>query len=345
MAAAFGGWGMHGQPPSPLWGTVPSRSSTGEEVLPIRLRMTNLIRRIACLLLALLFPFTATASNVGLVPVPSTRAQPAPDAAYPALWKVSDEDTTIYLFGTIHALPDGVEWFGGPVEKAFDGSQELVTEIVEGDPAAIQKLVLEKALLPGGQSLRAMLTPEQRASYEAALGRIGLPAAAFDRFDPWFPAINLVVLALKQQGYSSLNGVETALDTKAKALGRPHTALETMEYQLGVFDSLPVETQKAYLAEVVKQLPDAASDVGKMVDAWRKGDAERLATLMNADEDDPAIVEALLTNRNRAWSRWIRDRLAKPGTVFVAVGAGHLGGPGSVQEQLAGLGIATTRVQ
>ena len=307
--------------------------------------MTSLIRRIACLLVALLFPFAVTASDVGLVPVPSTRAQPAADAAFPALWKVSDEDTTIYLFGTIHALPEGIEWFGGPVEKAFDGSQELVTEIVEGEPAAVQKLVLEKAMLPGGQTLRAMLTPAQRASYEGALGKIGMPPAAFDRFEPWFPAINLVVLSLKQEGYSSLNGVEATLDSKARALGRPHAALETIEYQLSVFDSLPVETQKRYLAAVVDQLPNAASDVGKMVDAWRKGDAERLAMLMNADEDDPEIIEALLTNRNRAWSRWIRDRLAKPGTVFVAVGAGHLGGPGSVQDQLAALGIASTRVQ
>lgn len=307
--------------------------------------MIRLIRRFACLLLALLFPFTVTASDVGLVPVPSTRPQPAPDAAYPALWKVSDADTTIYLFGTIHALPDGVEWFGGPVEKAFNGSQELVTEIVEGEPAATQKLVLEKATLPAGQTLRNQLAPKLRASYEAALGKIGLPPAVFDRFEPWFPAINLVVLSLKQEGYTSLNGVEAALDTKARALGRPHAALETMEYQLGVFDSLPVETQKRYLAAVVEQLPNAASDVGKMVDAWRKGDAEGLAVLMNADEDDPAIIEALLTNRNRIWSRWIRDRLDKPGTVFVAVGAGHLGGPGSVQEQLSALGITATRVQ
>ncbi|MCC6829096.1 MAG: TraB/GumN family protein [Novosphingobium sp.] len=303
-------------------------------------------RRLAAVLMALLFPFVVTAS--AREPAPSSAPASAPaavQAAYPALWKVSDADTTIYLFGTIHALPKGIEWFGGPVAKAFEGSQELVTEIVESDPAQMQKLVMEKAMLPQGQTLRAILPPETRVTYEGALGTLGVGAGAFDAFEPWYAAIGLATLPLVRQGYDNANGVETALDAKAKALGRPHSALETAEFQLSLFDSLPLDVQKRYLAEVVTNLPHASDDLAAMVDAWRKGDADRLASLMNADEDDPALVEALLINRNRAWAGWVRDRLAKPGTVFVAVGAGHLAGPGSVQDQLARLGIASTRVQ
>ena len=301
-------------------------------------------RRLAAVLMALLFPFVVTAS--AREPAPASAPAPAAvQAAYPALWKVSDADTTIYLFGTIHALPKGIEWFGGPVAKAFEGSQELVTEIVESDPAQMQKLVMEKAMLPQGQTLRAILPPETRVTYEGALGTLGVGAGAFDAFEPWYAAIGLATLPLVRQGYDNANGVETALDAKAKALGRPHSALETAEFQLSLFDSLPLDVQKRYLAEVVTNLPHASDDLAAMVDAWRKGDADRLASLMNADEDDPALVDALLINRNRAWADWVRDRLAKPGTVFVAVGAGHLAGPGSVQDQLARLGIASTRVQ
>lgn len=301
-------------------------------------------RRLAAVLMALLFPFVVSAS--AREPAPSSAPAPAAvQAAYPALWKVSDADTTIYLFGTIHALPKGIEWFGGPVAKAFEGSQELVTEIVESDPAQMQKLVMEKAMLPQGQTLRAILPPETRVTYEGALGTLGVGAGAFDAFEPWYAAIGLATLPLVRQGYDNANGVETALDARAKALGRPHSALETAEFQLSLFDSLPLDVQKRYLAEVVTNLPHASDDLAAMVDAWRKGDADRLASLMNADEDDPALVEALLINRNRAWAGWVRDRLAKPGTVFVAVGAGHLAGPGSVQDQLARLGIASTRVQ
>ena len=37
----------------------------------------------------------------------------APAVPGPALWKVADKDTTIYLFGTVHALPKDVPWMRG----------------------------------------------------------------------------------------------------------------------------------------------------------------------------------------------------------------------------------------
>jgi uncharacterized protein YbaP (TraB family) len=190
-----------------------------------------------------------------------------------------------------------------------------------------------------------MLTPEVKTSYEKELSNLGLPSQAFDGYEPWYAAVALSTLPLMQSGYDSKNGVEQALDTRAKALGHPHGALETAEYQINLFDSLPLDAQKRYFAEVVDKLPTVTEDLTKIVAAWRKGDADTLARLMNADEDDPALIEMLLINRNKNWARWIRQRLERPGTVFVAVGAGHLAGPGSVQEQLAAQGITTQRVQ
>lgn len=308
--------------------------------------MQRLFRRLACLFLALLscLSITASAQQPGPQLVPATPPAPIEKAA-PALWKVSDGDTTIYLFGTIHALPPGIDWLGGPVAHAFDGSQELVTEIVETEPAHMQALVVERAMLGGGQTLRGLLPAADRAKYEAALASLGLPAGSFDAFDPWFAAIGLATLPLTREGYASEHGVEKALGARARARGLPHGALETAEYQLSLFDSLPMDVQQRYLAEVVEQLPTVKDQLAAMVEAWKHGDAERLAELMNAEEDEPALIEALLTRRNRAWAAWIRERLDKPGTVFLAVGAGHLAGAGSVQDQLSGLGIAASRVQ
>src|SRR3546814_3595014 len=81
--------------------------------------------------------------------VPTAACARAPEAR-PALWKLADEDTTIYLFGTVHALPDGVAWFRGPVADALTGSDEVVTEIImdETMPAKMQALVAEKGMLP-----------------------------------------------------------------------------------------------------------------------------------------------------------------------------------------------------
>jgi uncharacterized protein YbaP (TraB family) len=114
---------------------------------------------------------------------------------------------------------------------------------------------------------------------------------------------------------------------------------------LGLFNTLPIDLQKSYLKEVATGAPHIAADLGAMIAAWKAGNAHRLAKLMNADEKDARLAETLLIGRNRNWAGWIKDRLGKPGTVFVAVGAGHLAGKGSVQDQLKGLGITAIRVQ
>ena len=303
----------------------------------------------------ILLALGALATSVAAAPPASAPPAAAPSAqlevvpsgtpAHPAIWQVSDRDTTIYLFGTIHALPQGIDWFGDKVASSFDGSAELVTEIVETDPAQLQASVRATAMLPAGKTLRGMLSPAQRAKYDVALTTYGLPVATLDRFKPWYAAVFLSALPILRDGYAAQNGVEELLDARAKAAHRPHLALETAEFQLGLFDTLPPATQLRYLNEVVTDLPKAKDDLGAMVEAWKKGDAEELARLMNEDQDEPALMERLVTNRNKAWADWIKARLDKPGVVFVAVGAGHLAGAGSVQDQLRTRGITASRVQ
>ena len=295
----------------------------------------RLIARLALTLLVLLLPVSAMAED---------KADTGPQVR-PALWKVADRDTTIYLFGTVHVLPSGIDWYGGRIGQAFEASGELVTEIAGEDAARMQSIVGKTALLPSGQTLRGMLDAPQRSRYEAALAGLGVSPAMFDRFEFWYAAIGLSTLPLVQDGYSPENGVEKTLETRAQARKLPHSGLETVEYQLGLFDGLPLASQKRYLAEVVDQLPTIKSELREMVDAWKHGDATRLAELMNAEASDPVLIETLLINRNRQWAGWIKRRMAKPGTVFMAVGAGHLAGPGSVQEQLSARGLASTRLQ
>ena len=290
-------------------------------------------------LLALCLPAPALALAETLAPVAT--AEPA----RPALWRLSDADTTIYLFGTIHALPKGVEWLHGPVAEAFDGSAELVTEIVETAPEAMQAVVISRALLPQKQALRGLLSRSDRAVYETTMTANRLPVGAFDRFEPWYAAIALATLPLLRDGYAMENGVEALLDTRAKAAGRSHTALETVDYQLSLFDGLPLDAQKRYLRQVLDSMPDLRTDLDAMVAEWKRGNADKLAEMVNEQEDDPALMQALLYNRNRIWADWIKARMDKPGTVFIAVGAGHLAGRGSVQENLERLGFKTTRSQ
>jgi uncharacterized protein len=280
------------------------------------------------------------------LPTPQPAKQvPAPDAVHPALWKVEQGKTVIYLFGTVHALPAGVPWLDGKVADALEQSDTLVTEIIEKDPAAMRQIVMQTAMLPEGQTLRTKLSPKQRAAFEKALAANGLPAAGLDRFRPWYAAVALSTLPLLKSGYDPANGVDVTLAARAKDAHKAHEALETPEYQLGLFNQLPEAAQKRYLNEVATGTNTITQDLAKMIREWKLGHAEKLAQLMNEDESDPALLKLLLIDRNRNWAQWIKARLDKPGIVLLAVGAGHLAGPGSVQQQLARLGIKVTRVQ
>lgn len=272
-------------------------------------------------------------------------AAPTDTRPRPALWKVSDEDTTIYLFGTVHALPPGVNWLTGPVEAAFKASDQLVTEIPETSGTEMQAAVISNAVLPVNQTLRGLLAAEDKARLEAALASFQLPAEAFDRFEPWYAAVALTALPLARDGYSAEHGAEETISTAAKALGKPRIGLETAAYQLSLFDSLPMDVQKKYLRDVVDGLPTLDTELAAMVREWSAGNAEKLAELLNDKEDDPRIGEVLLTGRNRNWAAWATKRMAEPGTVFVAVGAGHLAGGESMLTMLDKAGFKAERVQ
>jgi uncharacterized protein len=281
------------------------------------------------------------------VPVETAAAAPAPVASGPALWKVADEDTTIYLFGTVHVLPEGGTWFDDRIAGALAASDTIVTELPPSaltDPAS-QQTIMAFAMLPPEKSLRAMLTEEQRATYESALGKLKIPAPAFDRFEPWFAAMTLSMLPLMQNGYKVDSGVEKVLESKAGATVK-RDAVETLESQMKLFDELPADVQAKFLATTAENVDKVVPMLDDMVAAWRAGDADRLAALMNESmKDDPALADRLLYARNRNWAAWIDDRLDQPGTVFMAVGAGHLAGQQSVQDALAKRGIKSARVK
>lgn len=292
-------------------------------------------------------PFALFAANPALADhhaATETAAAPAM-AKGPALWKVADEDTTIYLFGTVHILPQGVEWYDATIADALTGSDMIVTEIPmdAASEAAMGQLAQAKGTLPAGTTLRSLLTPEQTVTYEAALAKLGAPPAAFDQFKPWLTGLTMSLLPLMQQGYTPGAGVEKVLLSKVG--DKPQGALETAEFQLGIFDGMDQAAQVAFLMDAIEGMDEAAPMLNRMVTEWADGNPDKLAEVMNEGMDDPAVAEALLYSRNANWAEWIDTRLDEPGTVFIAVGAGHLAGTKSVQDYLAEKGITTMRVK
>lgn len=274
------------------------------------------------------------------------KAQPPTTQAHPALWVVRDADTTIYLFGTVHMLRPELDWFDGRVARAFDASDTLVLELVMPPPAEMQALVAELGTSPAGPPLADQLPPASAARLRAALPKVGMAPDALDHAEPWLAATLLSAMPLRQLGYDDKDGAEQVLSAAAARARKPVIGLETARQQLGYFDTLPLPAQRALLIETIDQIPQAGTQIDAMVAAWSKGDAEALARLMNEDlARAPELAQALLVNRNRNWAGWIAKRMETPGTVFVAVGAGHLAGAESVQAELARRGIRVTRVE
>lgn len=310
--------------------------------------MRNLKRTLSTTLsaAALAFGLQACATVTDEAPAPVAEAF-VPTGEGPALWKVADEDTTIYIFGTVHALPADVDWNSGPVKTAIETSQSLVTEVdmTPESMASMGPLVMSKAMLTDGQTLRGLMNDEQKAAYEAGLAKMGIPAEALDGFEPWFAAINLVQITLQKAGYSGENGVETVLEATVPE-GTERGALETIEFQLDIFDSLPIEAQIPFLLQTVENPDEGVATLGRIVDEWAVGNIDELAAMLQESaESDPMLTERLFYARNANWAEWIDDRLDSPGSVFMAVGAGHLAGEKSVQDYLAERNISVTRIQ
>jgi uncharacterized protein YbaP (TraB family) len=178
------------------------------------------------------------------------------------------------------------------------------------------------------------------------MGDGGVPATAYDRMRPWFAAVTLSLLPIRQLGYDPANGPETVLTDAAKAAGKPVVGLETFAGQLGVFGGLSKAAQMQLLESTLDELPKVDATFGTLVDAWASGNPDGVAREMNDSlKDSPEVAKALLTDRNRRWAAWIAQRMKRPGTVFVAVGAGHLAGAGSVQDQLRAYRLKAVRIR
>lgn len=275
---------------------------------------------------------------------PAAQSQPAS----PAMWKVADDDTTIYLFGTIHMLPKDTKWRSPAFDRAAGSADSLVVETVidETNPAATVAELFKLAVSEGLPPLAERVKPEKRKALEAAIAKSGLPAPLYDKLETWAAAFMLLGVQFKELGLDPNSGVESALKKQFTDGKKPIDQLETNAEQLSFFDKLSEEGQRKFLDGVLEDTGDMKQQFGGMLDSWTRGDVAGIAKSFNSEFGDaPELVDVLLARRNANWARWVQGRLDKPGTVLVAVGAGHLAGDQSVLGMLEKQGVKVTRVQ
>ena len=261
---------------------------------------------------AALLLLTSIASPAIPASVPVIRA-PAVVRATPALWQISDGDTKIYLFGTFHSLDGRTVWFDDRVRQAFDGSDELVLETI----------------VPS--------TREAMAAAGDGVSEVGPDGKA--KLKPFIAQTRHAIGQSNALGMSVEHGADNVLRRVAEDNGKPVGGLERFEDQLSQLASIPVSVpQKPAPATTAVSLND-------LLGAWTKGDTGAFSTMLAGFEaNSPVAYRMLIADRNARWGEWIVNRLDRPGTVFVAVGSGHLAGKDSVQQWLAARGIASSRI-
>ena len=273
----------------------------------------------------------------------SARAQDTDDRR-PPLFVLQDDDSRVYLLGSVHVLPENALPLPAAVEDAYDQASVLAFELdLDLAQAGAQGMM---AAAMDEETIADALTGAQRDSLRAALSTLGIPAGALDSFEPWFGAMTYGLLALQQSGLDvQAGGVDAYLFERAGADGKERLAFETVEIQTAAFDDLPLDAQVGYLMESVASTPaELAEDFDGLLEAWSTGDDDRLAALMSEGMTRPEVFDALLTRRNRAWIAPIEALLARPDTALVVVGAGHLVGEQSVVDLLRQAGYTVERL-
>jgi uncharacterized protein len=267
--------------------------------------------------------------------------------ATPALWVVKDADTTIYLFGTFHLLPEALNWNLGPVKTAFESADTLKLEIanIEAEAPLIGAIMAEKGRLPAGQTLSDGLTDAQKAELGRIVAQSGIPPQAVSTMRPWVASMVLAITMYQKMGLDPTKGVDKTLDSLARGRNIPVEGFESGAEQIGFFAGMTPAQERAMLLSTIEEWDKGEAFLDRMVTAWSRGNADRIGSMMSDTlRAHPELSNVLLTDRNSKWADWIAGRMATPGTVFVAVGAGHLAGRDSVQVFLRKKGHRAQRV-
>ena len=271
----------------------------------------------------------------------------SPALAEPALWAIKDKDSTIYLFGTVHVLKPTTQWRSPRIAKAFQDADEVVMEIEQPEDQATTRALMLKYGIDQAAPLSTKLKPGSYAKLQAAAQGMGFPPQALEPMRPWLAALTVSLTPLLRAGYDPESGVEKLLTAQAKAAGKPISAFETMEQQVRFFADMTPAQETQLLESTLDEIDDGPAKIDALVAAWAAGDQAELKRQM-VDEmrsDYPDVYKLLLVDRNQDWANQLKAKLAGSGVSFVAVGAGHLTGPDSLQVQLAKLGIRAERVE
>lgn len=258
------------------------------------------------------------------------------------LYQVKSKDKKVsYLFGTIHMIPDSLYYFPSKLDKIISKSDEVILEVANlSDQSSLTKLMM----LDSG-SCFDIFTPEQKDSVlNWGSNLLGVKPEQFEKAFEKRKPFTLLQLSFQKMISGKIRMVDMEIESKAQHDKIPVTGLETVEYQLSIFDKIPAEEMANFIMETVRHPDEGEENFRKMVQFYNKQDLESLAKLILESDELGSSAEELLDKRNKNWIPKMENLMSYK-TCFFAVGAGHLGGPNGVIELLRQKGYEVTPVR
>lgn len=291
-------------------------------------------------------------AGFALVSAASAQTDYAAIDADPAVWSISDDDSTVYIFGTVHILPPELDWQSEAIMAALADAEIVYFEadaLSAEAQAQAQTLIPQLGLNPAGITLSSLISEEAKGHIATIAERVGAPAdvlaAQMDPLQPWFASLNLALLQIQMSGYDPSSGAEAQLAAAAQDAGKTFAYFETLEQQLRFFADTPIELQIVEFEVGVREMVENPDVLTEMVQSWAAGDMDLLDRVFNEDmaTSSPELYQRLLVNRNIAWIPQIEAALEGADDALIAVGAGHLPGDQGVLALLEAEGYALTR--
>ena len=141
----------------------------------------------------------------------------AQTVARPSLWHVRGPQSDVYLLGSVHILPPGVQWRSQEIEQAIARADTFVFEVPQDEKSIgrLKVMIAAKGMLPPGETLRPMLSKRAQADFDAVLASSGLPASAVERSRPWLAGLQLLFAQIAKHNFAVENGVDSQLAAHA----------------------------------------------------------------------------------------------------------------------------------
>jgi uncharacterized protein YbaP (TraB family) len=267
------------------------------------------------------------------------------------LYRVDYRGHTCYLFGTVHVGQAAFYPLEPQVTRALTKAGKLVIEVDIRDTAAMQQAVVRHGFYADGQTLNTQLAADDLAKLKEALQGLDIPFENVARMKPWMMANLLIIQEMARNGFATEEGIEMYFLLIAKKQKKAVGELETIDYQLSLFDQLSRQQQQDYLRETLQDLGngDILKKSAALIDAWSRADSQAMSALsqemMNDDAASSGLIEQLLLiGRNPGMATKIEALLKNDKATFVAVGALHLIGDKSVPDLLKQRGYQVTKI-